>query len=277
MERKTKRVQSNFNDRMLRTMLNQTTRDRCTVMSFIGAERDDQKREKLWNIYRHCQIFIEIYDGSDHERRKSPQFYRSCQVLWKLLADQKEGGRKIFVIETSSPCYGFNVAFYSYQITIKGVTGNHLGLLEPYMEHLEARNILGESLNAEPIVPFSPLSEARLQAILNITEDPEPSTRDESTIGQPIDETSPDQLVGEVAVEVTSAQPDDGFETDSNGSWFDKEANNILAHAHANTGNPIDQTQTIGYNRDTYVVTGLMVVLIGIAIRIVTDITHGYL
>ena len=183
IKRKMERVTSNFNTKMIRTTLNQVTRDKSTVFNFITAERDEQKKKKLWNLLTHLSIFVDIYDGCGQAERKKPQYYRDSQLIWKMMQEQNEGGRKIFLISTSSPCYGFDNLFYSYQITIKGVNGNHLALLDPYLESLEARCLIGDVTNPEPIVPFSPLTTARLQNILDVSVDPEPVTRDESLIG----------------------------------------------------------------------------------------------
>ena len=136
----------------------------------------------------------------------------------------------------TSPCYGFDTEFYSYQITIKGVNGNHLELLNPFMERLQAKCLLGD-LNSEPIVPFSPLSAARLQELMNVSEEPEPQTRDESLVGQPIVDLP---LEGDDDnrnhTELTDAG--DGFDNESNGSWFDREALVILETNRARQGKP---------------------------------------
>ena len=248
VERKTERFQNNFNDKMLRTCLNQLTRDKNVVMEFIRNERDEKKRDSLWNILRHLSIFVDIYDGCDKETRKKPSYYRSSKVIWDLMKKQTEGGRKIFLVSTSSPCYGFDTLFYSYQITIKGVNGNHLELLEPYMESLDARCLLGD-LSNEPIVPFSPLSSARLQSILDISEDPEPQTRDESLVGRELETASlvPELVqesvprLSEFPVDQTDQQAERDFDDDSSTGWFEIEAAKIIA----SSGKP----QPIGSSR----------------------------
>ena len=237
IERKTERMQNEFNNRMIRTTLNQVTRDKNTVMEFIRNERDEKKRENLWDIFRHLTIFIQIYDGCGPEERKKPSFFRSSQVIWKMMRAQTEGGRKLFLISTSSACYGLDTHFYSYQVTIKGVKGNHLELLDPYMERLESKCLLGE-INDEPIVPFSPLSSARLQSILDISNDPEPVTRDETSIGQ-----EEDQFPGSVLDNIPESVPlnpptpaERDFDEESDG-WFDLVAQDIIAKSAA-TGKP---------------------------------------
>ena len=236
MERKTERFQNSFNDRMMKTALNQMTRDRHCVMNFITSERDEKKRESLWKLYRHLSIFVELYDGCDAETRKKPSYYRACQLIWKMMQAQKEGGRKIFLIGTTSPCYGFDTEFYSYQITIKGVNGNHLELLNPFMERLQAKCLLGD-LNSEPIVPFSPLSAARLQELMNVSEEPEPQTRDESLVGQPLVDL-PLEGDEDNGNQTTPIEAGDGFDNESNGSWFDREALVIIETNQSRQGKP---------------------------------------
>ena len=247
IERKMARLQSSFNDKMMKTALNQITRDKHVVMDFCQTERDDKKREKLWSLYRHLSIFVESYDGCNPETRTQPSFYRACNVIWKMMRDQNEGGRKIFLLTTSSPCYGFDTHFYSYQITVKGVTGNSLELMDPYLESLQARCLLGAENHPEPIVPFSPLSTARIESILDATVDPEPVTRDESLVGnivnEPIHELQNGDGVNMPNPDLTDFV-DDGFDRESTG-WFDIEAAKLILKAESSAqGKP----KTIGYN-----------------------------
>ena len=256
IERKMERIQNNFNSKMIRTTLNQVTRDKTTVFNFITCERDEQKKKKLWNLLTHLSIFVDMYDGCGADERKKPSFYRNSQTVWKMMREQTEGGRKIFLISTTSPCYGFDNHFYSYQVTIKGVNGNHLELLDPYLESLQARCLLGDVTNPEPIVPFSPLSTARLQSILDVSEDPEPVTRDESVIGREEDlpPTASIALLDIAMDQPTPAERD--FDEESTG-WFDLEAEKIIrrANAAARAGKPIESRKI-----------GLLPIILGIII-----------
>ena len=111
-------------------------------------------------------------------------------------------------------------------------------LLEPYMESLDARCLLGD-LSNEPIVPFSPLSSARLQSILDISEDPEPRTRDESLVGRELETVSlVPELVqesvptpSEFSVDQNEKQAERDFDDDSSTGWFEIEAAKIIARS----------------------------------------------
>ena len=267
-KRKMNRMQSNFNDKMLRTTYNQITRDKGVVMDFIKQERDEKKRDKLWDLYRHASLFVQFYDGCTVEDRKKPSYYRSCEVVWKKMRDQNEGGRKLFLIMTSSPCYGFDTSFFAYQITIKGVNGNSLELLDPYLEHLQARCLLGD-INDDPIVPFSPLTDARLANILELSADPEPVTRDESLIGTNEGDLAEAESVSaplEMPVRESAKTPipapvDDFDDTESNG-WFDQEAARIISRnaEYSAKGN----SEPIGFNINWYhIITVVISFIIG--------------
>ena len=122
--------------RELDTMLRSVTRDLTKVREFVDKEKNNLYKIELTKILTATIQFADRYDGCSKEMMETIGFKKDALNVFRMIAGQRRGGRKILFVMLSSPTSGLDQHYCSWWCTIRGLDGASVRLMESYLKQL---------------------------------------------------------------------------------------------------------------------------------------------
>lgn len=152
----------------MRSVVNNLTRDTSTVVThIIGAAPHLQ--DNLRTIHEGCKMIISQYDGSHRSARDTDEFKNLAKQVFRFIQEQKPG-RKIFLVNVTSPHMGLDTMYFAYFLTTRVVTQTDLVKMTPFLDSLWPTEVPTTPVQVDqpmslpqflapalPPIPFSPV------------------------------------------------------------------------------------------------------------------------
>ena len=139
-------------------MLRNVTRDVTKVREFIAKEKNELYKIELTKILTATIQFADRFDGCSKATMETIEFKKEARSVFKQIANQRRGGRKILFVMLSSPTSGLDQQFCGWWPTVRGLDGVAVRLMESYLKALTIE-ITAEADTDDLTVPVPKLSE----------------------------------------------------------------------------------------------------------------------
>ena len=117
---------------ILTNCLNNITRDRHVIMRHIAGAAPEL-RENLYTINFGIKMMCERFDGHSTECFKTAEFKKLARTVFGFIQKQTTG-RKIFLVNLSSPILGPNTVYFCHYLTAKTVRPEDIKFMVPALE-----------------------------------------------------------------------------------------------------------------------------------------------
>lgn len=112
----------------------EVTRDYNKILSFIGKENDEAKKDSLMTLWHQIKCFIDLYDGADAEVRTGRQYAKHVVHVYEMMLRQQTG-RKVLMV-TIAGIVTPETMYYGFWGTCRGISTAEMQILETYVDKM---------------------------------------------------------------------------------------------------------------------------------------------